>query len=151
MGNFDTSTSHIPFRRLRRQERYVERTSLSITEEQIAACGSTAVDRNLQTRRRNGTETAALWRKRGRPPPYPRGPMKRSKFIVVGFLTIILSHAALAQQGGTEQERRACAGSAQRYCRATLDQGDFAVLGCLQQNRAKLTAACRKVLADHGQ
>jgi hypothetical protein len=77
--------------------------------------------------------------------------MKRSKFIVVGFLTIILSHAALAQQGGTEQERRACAGSAQRYCRATLDQGDFAVLGCLQQNRAKLTAACRKVLADHGQ
>jgi hypothetical protein len=77
--------------------------------------------------------------------------MKRSIFLVVGSLTILLSPAALARQGGIEQERRACAGSAQRYCRATLDQGDFAVLGCLQHNRAKLTAAGKKVLGDHGQ
>jgi hypothetical protein len=32
-----------------------------------------------------------------------------------------------------------------------MDQGDFTVLACLQQNRAKLSAACEKVLKDHGQ
>jgi hypothetical protein len=32
-----------------------------------------------------------------------------------------------------------------------LDQGDFAVLACLQQHREKLSAPCRKVLTDHGQ
>jgi hypothetical protein len=45
----------------------------------------------------------------------------------------------------------ACAGNVQRYCRPILDQGDFAVLACLQQHREKLTATCKKVLADHGQ
>jgi hypothetical protein len=77
--------------------------------------------------------------------------MKRHMIIAFGILTFLVSGAAYAQQGGTEAERRACAGSVQRYCRNAVPQGDFAVLGCLQQNRGKLTRACRKVLTDHGQ
>lgn len=30
------------------------------------------------------------------------------------------------------------------------DQGDFALLVCLQQHRQKLAVSCRKVLTDHG-
>lgn len=77
--------------------------------------------------------------------------MNRHKFIALGTLAFLVSGAAHAEQSGTEQERRACAGSVQRYCRTSIPQGDFAVLGCLQQNLGKLTKACRKVLTDHGQ
>jgi hypothetical protein len=71
--------------------------------------------------------------------------------LIVAALSLFLSSAALAQHGGTEQEQRACAGNAQRYCRPVLDQGDFAVLACLQRHREKLTASCKRVLTDHGQ
>jgi hypothetical protein len=76
--------------------------------------------------------------------------MKKS-ILVGGALSLIPSGAPIAQHSGSEQEQRACAGNIQRYCRPVLDQGDFAVLACLQQHRAKLTAMCRQVLSDHGQ
>jgi hypothetical protein len=66
-------------------------------------------------------------------------------------LLLLLSTPTLAQHSGTEQERRACGSNVQRYCRPVLNEGDFAVLGCLQQHRQQLSAACRKVLSDHGQ
>ena len=71
--------------------------------------------------------------------------------LLVGALSLLLSSAAIAQHGGTEQERQACADNVNRYCRPVLDQGDLAVLACLQQHRETLTASCRKVLTDHGQ
>jgi hypothetical protein len=71
--------------------------------------------------------------------------------LFVGALSLFLSSAAIAQHGGTEQERQACADNVHRYCRPVLDQGDLAVLACLQQHRETLTATCRKVLVDHGQ
>jgi hypothetical protein len=71
--------------------------------------------------------------------------------VIAGALTVFLSSAAMAQHSGTDQEQRACASNVQRYCRPVLDQGDFAVLACLQQHREELTATCKKVLADHGQ
>lgn len=75
-----------------------------------------------------------------------------NKYVLfVGVLSLLLSGAAIAQHGGTEQEKRACAANVHRYCNPVLDQGDFAVLACLQQHRARLTATCRKVLTDHGQ
>lgn len=52
---------------------------------------------------------------------------------------------------GTEAEHRACARDVSRFCRAVMDQGDFAVLACLQQNRRKISKACNQVLANHGQ
>jgi len=75
-----------------------------------------------------------------------------AKFLLVtACLSLLAFSAASAQQSGTEQERRACAGNVQSYCRLVLDQGDLAVLACLQQNREKLNVACKKVLTDHGQ
>jgi hypothetical protein len=71
--------------------------------------------------------------------------------LIISVLSLSISGTAMAQHGGTEQEQRACAGNVQRYCRPVLDQGDFAVLSCLQQNREKLTVSCKKVLTDHGQ
>jgi hypothetical protein len=32
-----------------------------------------------------------------------------------------------------------------------IDQGDFTVLACLQQNRPKISTACNQVLKNHGQ
>jgi hypothetical protein len=41
-------------------------------------------------------------------------------------------------RGGTPEEQKACTADVQRYCRAVIDQGDFTILSCLQQNRAKI-------------
>jgi Cysteine rich repeat len=66
------------------------------------------------------------------------------------FLFIIplglLASAASAQQG-----HDACARDVSRFCRAQINDGDQVVLACLQQNRARLSRACAKVLTDHGQ
>ena len=68
------------------------------------------------------------------------------------LLSISASTGASAQQrSGTPQEQAACSRDVQRFCRKVIDQGDFTILACLQQNRTKLTAACGKVLTDHGQ
>ena len=56
---------------------------------------------------------------------------------------------ALAQHGGTQQEQQACTRDAQRFCRKDLGN-DGAVQACLQQNRARLSASCRKVFESHG-
>jgi len=73
----------------------------------------------------------------------------------VALLSLLLSFSttAIAQQqrSGTPQEQAACSRDVQRFCRPVIDQGDFTILACLQQNRPKLTAACSQVLKDHGQ
>jgi hypothetical protein len=76
--------------------------------------------------------------------------MLKYLFVASG-LSLFVSSVAMAQYIGTQQERRACAGNVHRYCRPMLDQGDFAVLACLQQHRDKLTASCKRVLTNHGQ
>jgi len=76
------------------------------------------------------------------------------KFVLaLALLSIPVSSDAFAQQqrSGTPQEQAACARDVQRYCRPVIDQGDFTVLACLQQNRPKLTRACEQVLKNHGQ
>lgn len=73
--------------------------------------------------------------------------------IVFAFalLLVSVSGEAFAQRGGTDQEQQACVRDVSRYCRKLMDQGDFVVLACLQQNRSRLSAACRQVLTNHGQ
>lgn len=59
---------------------------------------------------------------------------------------------AMAQQrSGTPEEQAACSRDVERYCRKVIDQGDFTVLACLQQNRPKISKACDQVLKNHGQ
>jgi hypothetical protein len=52
---------------------------------------------------------------------------------------------------GTADDQKACDNDARKLCRDVLSQGDFAVLGCLQQNRQKLTRSCQGVLTKYGQ
>jgi len=68
--------------------------------------------------------------------------MARILFIVPFLL---VASAASAQQG-----QDACARDVSRFCRAHMNDGDQVVLACLQQNRARLSKACAKVLTDNG-
>lgn len=54
---------------------------------------------------------------------------------------------------GSEQEHAACHPDVVRFCQAQLaaNQDDvFAILGCLQTNRSRISAACRQVLEQNG-
>ncbi len=74
-------------------------------------------------------------------------------FLALMLLSLSVSTGAIAQQqrSGTPEEQAACSRDVQRFCRPVIDQGDFTILACLQQNRPKLTAACNQVLKNHGQ
>jgi hypothetical protein len=76
-----------------------------------------------------------------------------SALLALFVLSIPVSSGAFAQQqrSGTPEEQKACARDVQRHCRAVIDQGDFTILACLQQNRPKITPACDQVLKSHGQ
>jgi Cysteine rich repeat len=64
-------------------------------------------------------------------------------------LPLALIAAGASAQGAHEHD--ACARDVTRFCRAHMNEGDQAVLACLQQNRARLSKACGKVLTEHGQ
>ena len=57
---------------------------------------------------------------------------------------------AQSQQQGTPQERAACAPAVRKFCKSA-NEDTMRVLACLQANRAKIGAACNKVLVSHGQ
>jgi hypothetical protein len=73
-------------------------------------------------------------------------------FLALTLLSLSFSAAvAEPERSGTPAEQAACTRDVQRYCRPVIDQGDFTILACLQQNRPKLTVACNQVLKTHGQ
>ncbi|MEA2903062.1 MAG: hypothetical protein QOG83_2212 [Alphaproteobacteria bacterium] len=51
---------------------------------------------------------------------------------------------------GTPEDRANCESDVRRYCQAALPD-NMRVLSCLQQNRQRLTPACRGVLVKYGQ
>ena len=77
----------------------------------------------------------------------------RKFFLALILLSLSASTAAIAQQqrSGTPEEQKACSRDVERHCRPVIDQGDFTILACLQENRPKLTPACAQVLKDHNQ
>ena len=78
----------------------------------------------------------------------------RKFLLALTLLSISVSSGAFAQQqnrSGTPEEQKACSRDVQRFCRPVIDQGDFTILACLQQNRPKITPACDQVLKSHGQ
>ena len=78
----------------------------------------------------------------------------RKSLLALTLLSISVSSNAFAQQQpgrGTADEQKACTRDAQKFCRPVLDQGDFTVLACLKENRAKLSPACNQVLKNNGQ
>jgi hypothetical protein len=70
-----------------------------------------------------------------------------ARFLLILPLVLMASMASAQQQ----QQHDACARDVSRLCRAHMSEGDQIVLACLQQNRGRLSRACAKVLADHGQ
>ena len=77
----------------------------------------------------------------------------RKFLLVLSLLSSAVSSDAFAQpeRSGTPEEQKACARDVQRFCRPVIDQGDFTILACLQQNRPKLSTECAQVLKNHNQ
>ena len=69
-----------------------------------------------------------------------------ARFLLILPLVLMASMASAQQQG-----HDGCVRDVSRFCRAHMSEGDQIVLACLQQNRSRLSHACAKVLADHGQ
>ena len=70
------------------------------------------------------------------------------KRLFPAFALVLTAFSASAQ---APHEHDACARDVARFCRAVMNNGDSAVLACLQQNRARISRACNKVLTEHGQ
>jgi len=75
------------------------------------------------------------------------------RFFLPMTLLLSVSTAALAEEArsGTPEEQKACTRDVQKFCRPVIDQGDFTILACLKENRAKISPACDQVLKDHNQ
>ena len=74
-----------------------------------------------------------------------------NKYLLAFALLASLSTETLAQHSGSDQDEKACIHDVELLCRKVMDQGDFTVLACLKENRARLHPACRDVLTRHGQ
>ena len=74
--------------------------------------------------------------------------MPVGKIILVALVLVACPSAGMAQQG-TPQEQAACRPDTRKFCRDMVGN-EMAVLACLQQNRAKISRACREVLERHG-
>jgi Cysteine rich repeat len=76
--------------------------------------------------------------------------MSRFLFVLplIAIAQFLIAQVASAQSA---HEHDACARDVARFCRAQMNDGDQVVLSCLQQNRGRISRACQKVLADHGQ
>jgi len=77
----------------------------------------------------------------------------RKYLLALALSSLAFSTASYADNGGrgTPEEQKACTRDVQRHCRAVIDQGDFTVLACLKENRARISQACNQVLKTHGQ
>jgi hypothetical protein len=70
------------------------------------------------------------------------------KFMLAAILIAVASPVlAEAQQQGTPEERAACRADTRRLCHKVPQGGDY--LGCLRENAAKLSRACKAVLQKY--
>ena len=68
----------------------------------------------------------------------------------IGTMLISLSPSQ-AQDDMRKRGDRACKASSNKLCSKFFGQGDIMILGCLQQNKVRLTGSCRKFLTEIGQ
>ena len=68
---------------------------------------------------------------------------------IVLIIPLMLFATAATAQNNPQQQ--ACARDVSKFCRAKMNDGDMVVLGCLKENRSKLSKACSKVLAENNQ
>jgi hypothetical protein len=81
---------------------------------------------------------------------------------VATLLTLLLAAPAFAQSPGVQpgspetkkdmrrDEHNACFRDARRFCADAIGD-DMKVLACLQDHRKRISKACDKLLAEHGQ
>jgi hypothetical protein len=75
----------------------------------------------------------------------------QSKYFSFAIAGVLLSAAVVttqanAQDATRDAQERACSRDVSRHCRKQINDGDFAIHQCLQQNRDKLSPSCRKVI-----
>jgi hypothetical protein len=75
--------------------------------------------------------------------------MTLKKALLLSLIAGAMATQAVAQDSRASQER-ACGRDVSRFCKPVMDAGDMVILSCLQQNRAKISQACQKVLKDNG-
>ena len=69
--------------------------------------------------------------------------------VLIVSMAVFAASAAMAQE--RQQGESACGRDSSRLCKKVINDGDFAVLGCLKENRARLRPVCVKFLQEHGQ
>lgn len=67
------------------------------------------------------------------------------------LLSIVVAGTVASAQTAAERRNSGCARDVTRYCRSRMGDGDMVVLACLKEHRARLSKACAKTLAEHGQ
>lgn len=68
--------------------------------------------------------------------------------LAVLLLGVVFASRAEAQDTRGAQER-VCGHDVSRHCRRYLNEGDMAVYQCLQNNRERLSGACRRLIDSH--
>ena len=80
--------------------------------------------------------------------------------IFVGISSVALAQAdspramdpAPSTEMGTPDQQAACRPDVRKFCsKINAAGGPMAYLGCLKENRAKLSSTCRTMLESHGQ
>lgn len=74
-----------------------------------------------------------------------------SLFTAIVLSTSVFASAALAQDDIRKRGDKACGGDSRRMCTKVFQGGDMAVLGCLQQNKVRLSRTCHRFLTGIGQ
>ena len=72
------------------------------------------------------------------------------RYLLLMAMLVVLPVTAFAQSD-RERGDKACRGDVQRHCRSVIEQGDMAILGCLQRNRNRLSGTCTRFLQSVGQ
>ena len=65
--------------------------------------------------------------------------------------TLVSVPAIAVAQSERDRGDKACRADVQRMCKGVIEQGDMAILACLQTNERRLSGNCRKFLQEVGQ
>jgi hypothetical protein len=74
-----------------------------------------------------------------------------SRFVALSLLSLLAMTVTASAQTAAERHKSGCTRDVVRHCRAKMNDGDMVVLACLKEHRSKLSKACARTLAEHGQ